>query len=76
MKKLFYLLLFVAVFTFGLSACGGEEIDACVGVADNANSHDDAVVACDDCCKSNGYKRGITTTTNSNTTCECSGEDD
>ena len=70
MKNIFYVLVLAGIFTCGLSSC------ACIGVADNAASHDDAVLACDDCCRSNGYKRGITTTKNSNTTCECSGEDD
>lgn len=65
------------LFGFALSSCGGDEIDACIGAASDPITQD---VDCDDCCKDNGYKRGIVSTTssgsNSTSTCKCSGESD
>ncbi len=76
MKKLFYSNLLIAALAFGLSSCGGEEISACTAAAANASNDMEAEIACDDCCKDQGYKRGITSTSGSNSTCKCSGEDD
>lgn len=60
-----------------VTSCGGEEIPECVGVA-VGDIRDD--VNCDDCCKSNGYKRGIVETTtrggSSSYVCRCSGDGD
>lgn len=76
MKKLFYSFMITGLLAFGLSSCGGEEIAACTAAASNANNDIEAEIACDDCCKDQGYKRGITSTSGSNTTCKCSGEAD
>lgn len=76
MKKFILTVAFVSI-GFLFSSCGGEEIDACVGAASNDITYD---IDCDDCCKDNGYKRGITSSTTSGgrttRTCKCSGDAD
>lgn len=74
-KSIFTVILLVAGLI--LSSCGGEEIDACIGAASDPVTYD---IDCDDCCKDNGYKRGITSSTtsggNTTRTCKCSGDPD
>tara|TARA_R100000152_G_C6696248_1_gene126718 strand:- start:189 stop:419 length:231 start_codon:yes stop_codon:yes gene_type:complete len=76
MKKLTVTTILL-VFGFILTSCGGEEIDACVGAASDPTTYD---IDCDDCCKDNGYKRGIVSSTtsggNTTRTCKCSGDPD
>jgi len=76
MKKLSTVIL-ALVMAFFFAACAGEEIDACVGASSDPVTYD---VDCDDCCKDNGYKRGVTSTTssggNTTRTCKCSGDPD
>ncbi|MGM0579268.1 MAG: hypothetical protein ACQETL_01220 [Bacteroidota bacterium] len=76
MRK-FIVTAILLVFGFVVISCGGEEIDACVGAASDPVTYS---ADCDECCKDNGYKRGITSSTtsggNTTRTCKCSGDAD
>ncbi|SMG50791.1 hypothetical protein SAMN05661096_03740 [Marivirga sericea] len=77
MKQLARIILFL-ILGFAFSSCGGDEIDACVGAASDPVTYD---IDCDDCCRDNGYKRGVITTSSSAGTtttrkCKCSGDAD
>lgn len=77
MMRYFKLVVVLLISGVIFLSCGGEEIDACIGAASDPVTYD---VDCDDCCKNNGYKRGIVSSTtsggNTTRTCKCSGDPD